>query len=167
MLVNPSHKISLPLNIQAKVMARKINFVEASLGLCIHTEHQKKHHFFRAMLTKIHRSVINHEAHLKNQRVSSVKRIKMLWNCKRSVFKNHINCSLRTSLNGCLFRTFYSYSFNFKGGYVTALLAIVCAELRAQVASSFCEFLKISSCNFTFFTLLKNQANVCFLRYAW
>ena len=44
------------------------------------------------------------------------KRRKMRWNCKRSLFKNHRNCLLRTSTKGRLFRTFNSYSFNFKGG---------------------------------------------------
>ena len=34
------------------------------------------------------------------------KRRKMWWNCKRSLFKNHRNCLLRTSTKGCLFRTF-------------------------------------------------------------
>ena len=43
------------------------------------------------------------------------KRKKMWWNRKRSLFKNHRNCSLRTSTKGRLFRTFNSYSFNFKG----------------------------------------------------
>ena len=44
------------------------------------------------------------------------KRRKMWWNRKRSLFKNHKHCSLRTSTKGRLFRTFNSSSFNFKGG---------------------------------------------------
>ena len=40
----------------------------------------------------------------------------MRWNCKRSFFKNHGNCSLGTSTKCRLFRTSNSYSFNFKGG---------------------------------------------------
>ena len=50
----------------------------------MYTERQKKHHFFRAMLIKIHRIKMNyiwthisyislHETHLKNQRVAFVK----------------------------------------------------------------------------------------------
>ena len=39
----------------------------------------------------------------------------MRWNCRRSFFKNHRNCSLRISTKGRLIRTFNSYSFNFKG----------------------------------------------------
>ena len=56
--------------------------------------------------------------------------------------KNHRKCSLRTSTKGCRFKTFNSYSFNSKAGYVTAVLAIVLTELRAQEASSFCDFEK-------------------------
>ena len=41
---------------------------------------------------------------------------KLPWNRKRSLFKNHIKCSLRTSTKGRLFRTFNSYSLNFKRG---------------------------------------------------
>ena len=40
-----------------------------------------------------------------------LKRRKMWWNRKGSFFKNHRNCSLRTSAKGRLFRTFH-----FKGG---------------------------------------------------
>ena len=40
-----------------------------------------------------------------------------------------------------------------KTGYVTAILAIVRAELRAREASSFCDFWKMTSCNFTFIFL--------------
>ena len=45
-----------------------------------------------------------------------LKRRKIRWNRKGSFFKNHRNCSLRTSAKGRLFRTFNSYSFNYKGG---------------------------------------------------
>ena len=38
-----------------------------------------------------------------------------------------------------------------KAGYVTTVLAIVRTELRAQEASSFCDFWKITSCDFTLF----------------
>ena len=44
-----------------------------------------------------------------------LKRRKIWWNRKGSFFKNHRNCSLRTSAKRRLFRTFNSYSFNFKG----------------------------------------------------
>ena len=36
-------------------------------------------------------------------------------------------------------------------GYVTTMLAIVRAELRAREVSSFCDFLQMTSCDFTLF----------------
>ena len=47
-----------------------------------------------------------------------------------------------------------------KAGYVTAVLAIVRTELRAREASSFCDFWKITSCDFTLFCSFLTQANV-------
>ena len=94
----------------------------------VHWVSKETDHFFRVMLTKIHLIKINHiwtqiisyssprEAHLKNQGLVLSKRKKMWWNCRRSFYKNHRNCSLRISTKGRLFRTFNSYSFNFKGG---------------------------------------------------
>ena len=38
-----------------------------------------------------------------------------------------------------------------KAGYVTAVLAIVRTELRARKTSSFCDFWKMTSCDFTLF----------------
>ena len=38
-----------------------------------------------------------------------------------------------------------------KAGYVTAVLAIVRTELRAREASSFCDFWKMTFCDFTLF----------------
>ena len=99
-----------------------------SYWLYVHWASKETSHFFRVTLTKIHNIKMNHiwtqisyssphEAHLKIQVVAMVKKEKyMRWNCKRSLFKNHRNCSLRTSTKGRLFRTFNSYSFNIKGG---------------------------------------------------
>ena len=50
-----------------------------------------------------------------------------------------------------------------KVGYVTAILAIVRTELRARKASSFCDFWKITSCNFTLFFFFFFHANNFFL----
>ena len=80
----------------------------------------------------------------KIKRLLLPKRRKVWWNPKRWLFKNHRNCSLRTSMKGHLFRTFNSYSCISKVGYVTAVLAIVRTELRAQEASSFCELWKVT-----------------------
>ena len=51
-------------------------------------------------------------------------------------------------------------------GYVTAALAFVCVKLRAQ-ESSFCDFRKITSCDFAAFYSFSTQGNSCFLRCAW
>ena len=96
----------------------------------LYTERQKKHHSFRATLTKTHHIRINHfgtlrsystpyEAHLKYQRVAFVRKGKNVVKLKKVIFKNHRNCSLRTSRKGHLFRTFNSYSLNFNGGLCT------------------------------------------------
>ena len=47
-----------------------------------------------------------------------------------------------------LFIKFKSYSFNFSAGYVNAVRAIVCSELPAREASNFCDFWKLTSCDF-------------------
>ena len=97
------------------------------------TEHQKKHHFFRAMLTKIHPIKMNHiwiqisyssphEAHLKIQRVAFVKKEKNLVKLQRSLFKNPRNCLPRTSTKGCLFRTLIELYSISKADYVTTVL---------------------------------------------
>ena len=46
-------------------------------------------------------------------------------------------------------------------GYVTTILAFVCAELHAQ-AGSFCDFWKMTYCDFTAFYSILTQAKVYF-----
>ena len=58
------------------------------------------------------------------------------------------------------------HSFS-KAGYVTAELAIVHAELRAWEATTFCDFWKMTSSDFTLFYSVLTQANIRFLRCAW
>ena len=50
-----------------------------------------------------------------------------------------------------------------KAGYVTAVLAIVRTELRAREASSFCDFWKMTFCDFTYFIIFLTKANIIFL----
>ena len=50
-----------------------------------------------------------------------------------------------------------------KAGYVTTRLAIVRTELRAREASSFCDFWKMTSCDFTLFYSFLKEANINFL----
>ena len=135
-----------------------------------YTERQNSketYHFFRAMLTKVIHIIINHiwtqinysspnETHKKIKVLLLSKRRKM-WNCKRSFFRNHMNCSLRTSTKGRLFRTFNRASIS-KAGYVTAVLAFFRAEIRTWEASSFCDFWKMTSRKFTVFHSFLTQA---------
>ena len=48
-----------------------------------------------------------------------------------------------------------------------ATLAIVRTELCAQEASIFCDFLKITFCDFTLFYSFLTKANIIFFRCAW
>ena len=49
-----------------------------------------------------------------------------------------------------------------KAGHVTAALAIVHTELRAREASGFCDFWKMTSCEFTLIYSFLTQANIFF-----
>ena len=63
-------------------------------GIQIHWASKETHHFFRAMLTEIHRIEITpYQAYLKHKGLLKSKLRKMKWNHKRSLNKNHINCS--------------------------------------------------------------------------
>ena len=53
--------------------------------------------------------------------------------------------------------------FNSVAGYVTAVLAFLCYELPAREVSSFCDFLKMTSCDFTTFFSFLTQVHLCFL----
>ena len=46
-------------------------------------------------------------------------------------------------------------------GYVTGVLAFVRTELRALEASSFSDFWKVTSCDFTAFYSFLTGANIC------
>ena len=54
-----------------------------------------------------------------------------------------------------------------KAGYVTAVLAIIRTELHAREASSFCDFWKMTFCNFTLFYSFLTKANILFFLCAW
>ena len=78
-----------------------------------------------------------YEAHLKTQIVAWVRtEKKRQWNHKRYCFKNHRNFSLSTS----------SLNFNYK--FCNSPLAFVNDVHQAPEASSFCDFCKITFCDF-------------------
>ena len=80
-----------------------------------------------------------HEAHLKNQRVAFIKKKKNTVKLQRLFFKNHRNCSLRTSYSE---HSIAIHSIS-KAGYVTAVLAIVRVEIHAREVSNFCFFIDL------------------------
>ena len=51
-------------------------------------------------------------------------------------------------------------------GYVTAVLAFVSGGLPSREVSNFCDFLKLTSCDFTTFFSFLTQANLSFFRCA-
>ena len=57
-----------------------------------------------------------HEAHLKNQRIAFVKKEKNAMKSQRVIFQKSQKLLAENLRKGRLFRTFNSYSFNFKGG---------------------------------------------------
>ena len=88
------------------------------------------------------------EAHLKSQGLVLSKRRKMRWNCRRSFFKNHRNCSLRISTKGLLIRTFNSYSFNFKVGLCNRRTGYCPCRAPCPGGDQFLWFLKIDLLRF-------------------
>ena len=84
------------------------------------------------------------------------------------IFKNHRNCSQRTSTKGRLFRAaFISYSSISMTGYVTAPPAFVHGKLHALKESRLCKKKIMSSYNFTAFFSILTRANLCVFRCAW
>ena len=135
----------------------------------IYTEHQKK------LITSSERRSLKSTASkliIFRHRYAKVLLMKHIWiikrlllprgrrmwrNCKRSLFKIHRNCSLRTCTKGRLFRTFNSYSFNFKGGLCNHRTGYCPYRAQSWEASSFCDFWKITSCDFTYLILFDSS----------
>ena len=91
------------------------------------------------------------------------KRRKIQWNRKRSFFNNNKNARWEPPQKAAYSEHSIAIHSISKAGYVTAVLAIVrSCKLRAQEASSFCDFWKMTSCNFTLFYSFLTQANVWF-----
>ena len=57
-----------------------------------------------------------HEAHLKNQRVAFVNKEKLAVKSQKVILQKSQKLLAENLMKGRLFRTFNSYSFNFKGG---------------------------------------------------
>ena len=98
----------------------------------------------------------------KTQDFLVAKRRKMRFNHDRSFSKIAETCSPSELHGGSLFRTFNSYSFNFNDGLRKRRTGFVCFELPAREASSFCEFWKLTSCDFITFISSLIKVNFCF-----
>ena len=95
-----------------------------------------------------------YEAHLKNQKgcfcqkgENAVKLQKVIFQTSQKLLASEHSIAI------------HSIS---KTGHVTTVLAIVHAKLRALEASSFCDFWKITSCDFTLFYSFFFNSSKCF-----
>ena len=134
---------------------------------------KETYHFFRTTLTKIHCIKNNNiwtqisfntplEEYLKNTRFSRVKNERTRLNHERSFFENRKNCSPEAAYSE---HSIAIHSISM-AGYVNAVPAFVCFELPARGASSFCDFWKLTSCDFIAFIASMIKVNFCFLRCA-
>ena len=82
----------------------------------------------------------------------------MQLNHERSFFENRRNWALSELHGGSLFRT-----FNFNGGLRKRRTGYVCFELPTREASSFCDFWKLTSCDFIAFISSLIEVNFIFL----
>ena len=96
------------------------------------------------------------------------KRRKMRWNPERYIFENRRNCSQSELWASSTEAAYSEHSIAIHSisiaGYVNAVRAFVCFELPAREASSFCDFLKLTSCDeIAFISLLlrTNLPNMC------
>ena len=133
------------------------------IDLHIHWASKETYHFFRAMLTKIHRIKMNHiwtqisygsphDAHLKNKMVAFVKKEKNAVKLQNVIFSKITETARWEPLRMAAYseHSIAIHSIS-KAGYVSTGLVIVCPELRARKASSFCDFWKLTFCDFTLF----------------
>ena len=95
-----------------------------------------------------------HETHLKNQRVTFVKKgekkllLGEIGKCNLKKRKEEVETARWEPPEDSIAWDIHSIS---KAGYVTAALAILLAELSDWEANSFCDILNITSCDFTLF----------------
>ena len=97
----------------------------------------------------------------KIKRLLLPKRRKTRWYRNRSLFINHRNISLKTSTKGRLFRTFNSYSFNFKGGLCNCRTGYFPYRALCPGDEQFLWFFsKMTFCDFTLFYSFLTKANI-------
>ena len=95
------------------------------------------------------------------------KRRKMWLNHEMSFFENRRNSSPSELWASSTEAAYSEHSIAIHSismaGYVNAVPAFVCFELPAREASRFCDFWKLTSCDFIAFISSLIEVNVCFL----
>ena len=153
-------------------------------GFKLHWASKETYHFFRVTFTEIHCIKINHiwtqisfntvsllnENIWKSQDFLAWKRRKMRLNHERSYFENCRNCSPSELWASSTEAAYSEHSIAIHSismaGYVNTIRAIVCFELPAREASSFCDFWKLTSCDFIAFISSLIEVNFSFFRCA-
>ena len=99
----------------------------------------------------------------KIKKVAFAKKEKNAMKLQKVTFQKSQKLFAENLAKGRLFRTFNSYSFNFKGGLCNRRTGyIVHTELLAWEVSSFCDFWKMT-CDFTLFYSFLTKENIIFL----
>ena len=123
-------------------------------------------HFFRATLTKIHAIKINniwtHKNIWKTQDFLASNRRKM-WLITKGNFSKTAETAHRASSTEAAYseHSIAIHSISMEG-YVNAVRAIVCFELPTREASNFCDFWKLTSCDFMAFISSLIEVNFFF-----
>ena len=139
------------------------------------------YHLFRGTLTKIHHIKINNFWTLISYSILWSTSEKQKWCfCQQQeraakcgeIAKCHFlkiteTANLEHPRKATYFRTFNSYLFNFNDRFNCCTQIFVRAELCARKPSSYCDFWKMTSCDFTAFYTFLTLANFCFLRCTW
>ena len=150
----------------------------------IYTERQKKfitssgRRSLKSTLSKLiifgHRyaSILPNKNIWKTQDFLVLIRRKMWLNHGRSFFENRRNCSPRELWVSSTEAAYSELSMAIHSisivGYVNAvrgITAFVCFELPAREASNFCDFWKLTSCDFIAFISSLLEVNFCFFKY--
>ena len=146
----------------------------------LHWTSKETYHFFRATLTKIYAikidniwtQILLNKNIWKTQNFLASKRRKMRLNHERSCFGNRRNCSPSELWASSTEAAYSEHSIAIihsisMACYVNAVRAIVCFELPAREASNFCDFWKLTSCDFIAFISSLIEVNFCFFQCAY
>ena len=145
----------------------------------MYTERQKEtYHFFRATFTTIHCIKINNiwtQISFKYSLIRISEKHK-IFSCQKGenavklrkvIFENRRNLLTERAPRRQLFRTFNSYLFNFSGGLRKRCTGFCLLRTPSLEASSFCDFWKMTSCEFIAFISSMIEVIFCLFRCAY